>query len=157
MEIKYLKIFGLGLMLLFVVSCGGLQANAPEIRIFAFVSQDTNRPYIFYFRVEWRDAEGDLIELNNPGQLLFTIEEPDKPHIPPKDVPFSLKIGRIEPGPILNEDLIPGAKEGKLIQIPIELRADPGSYPKRIKITATLVDSKGNRSNRPWVIIQSDE
>jgi len=136
--------------------CGAnLEPQAPQIRLFQFLSQDVSNPQLFNFKIDWQDAEGDLFSASNPGKLILKIELPEKPNETPKEVLYKLKKGRIEGRvPILAPDLKVNAKTGTIPQIILELKEDSGNYPNQIKITATLIDSQGHKSNKPWLIIQ---
>ena len=126
-------------------ACGN--PAAPLIRQFRFVGQDDQNPRIFYFDIDWTDNQGDLILVpaeGNPvqGSVIFTLQDLDI-----KDTPKEVKL------PITPLMLQVGDFEGVMRKIAISIGAD--KYPSQIRISVVIVDGAGNRSNEPWVIIQS--
>jgi|GEM_PF-1954087 len=133
--------------------CGkSLAPGAPIIRDFTFLSQEPSNPQIFYFKIDWQDAESDLATKpassseNGNGELKWIIEVPNKSNITLSNVIKFEAIstdGKTSPAagvfPKIQLTLAPGSKGEK--------------YPDQIKITVYLVDSKGNESNRPWVTL----
>lgn len=131
--------------LAFFVGCGAsLKPGAPIVRKFEFIKQDELNPRIFFFRVEWEDAEGDLATTTKNGKLVLDIEDLDKG----KSVQVAFSI----PETALSKK---GANIGVFSSLAVELRAENGQYPKQIKVVLTLFDSAGFRSNRPWLVIES--
>lgn len=134
-------------------SCGGQPAGAPLIRLFSFTGQEANRRNIFLFKIEWEDAEGDLASESVPAKVVFKVQDLDNPNQAPIEFSFQFGQSLIKKGTL--KGTIPNDKIAP-IQLSAEIRPDPSQpYPKRIKVTATLIDSNGNSSNQPSVTLQS--
>ncbi|MCB9638996.1 MAG: hypothetical protein H6727_08860 [Myxococcales bacterium] len=148
---SFVKRYGALLSSLFVltmfVACG-VGGESPYVRSFRFSGQDAQNPQTFYFDIEWTDNQGDLIlwpEGGTPvnGALLFTVQDLDK-----QDIPKEVKI------PITPVMSPLGKLEGSMNRIGLTLTSDV--WPARIKFTLVMTDAKGNRSNNPWVVVQSN-
>ncbi len=153
--INRLTLLTLSLLTLFTClqGCGGTVQGAPVIRLFRFVGQETNRKNIFYFKLEWEDAEGDLASAEKAARVVFKVEDLDNTTQAPTEIPILFSQNAIKKGTL--KGTIPNDKI-RPIQFSIDIRPDPGKpYPKRIKVTVSLFDSQGNVSNKPSVTIQS--
>ncbi len=146
-----------------VSACGpNLEAGAPIIRLFRFVGQDSNNARIFHFLVKWQDFEGDLgvpssekiPQGTKRSLLMFSITDPDDPHFQRLDVPSPIRTDNPQGfGSVLLVQ--EGMKNGEFSSLAIELGADSGKYPKKLKIQVSMWDSKGHASNKPWVLIKA--
>lgn len=159
------KRLGLGvsyLLVLWVCGCGpGLKEGAPVIRQFDFVGQDSQNGQIFFFLVKWQDGEGDLsataednIKQGDSKALLsFKIEDLTEAQPTPLNVDFQLRSQGATFGNILVVDA--QKTEGTFERLGLVLSAKDGKYPAKLRISLTLWDVKGNRSNTPTVTLET--
>lgn len=160
-SIRATKRWVVGLLLIAVViGCGGLQAcgspsGTPLIRQFAYTGQDPNRRTIFYFKLVWEDADGNLASPEKNARVVLKIENPDDLKQQPIEFAIEFRVGQIPEGTL--SGTIPNDKISS-VQLTADIREEDPSkaYPQRIKVTATLYDSAGNASNQPWIILQKD-
>ena len=114
------------------------------VRDFQFVGQDKNNPRVFYFNIAWQDNEGDIATKTSAGKLVFEILD--------LGTQKTIEIRYPLPWSSFGAALTSGSFE----RVGIEF-SSAERYPRRMKVSLSMWDSQQNVSNRPWVILESNQ